>query len=124
VQTANCAISSVINSASDYGRLKITSPVDLGSNPVTFSLSGSYAPKVVGDVFNIIHNTNSGTATLNNVRFSGLPQGGTLPFNSVTLAADYQASGNTTFALAAPGMRIHLWCWHWCWFGGAILLKR
>jgi hypothetical protein len=107
VQTASCTISSVINSASDYGRLTVTSPVDLGSNPVTFSLNGSYAPKP-GEVFNIIHNTNSGTATLSNVAFSGLPQGGTLPFNSVVLTADYQATGNTAFALVALGIRLYL----------------
>ena len=109
VQTANCAIGSVINSASDYGRLNVTSPVNLGSNPVAFSLSGSYSPKP-GEVFSIIHNTNSGTATLSNVGFSGLPQGGTLLFNSAVLTADYQASINTTFALTATGtsMRIYL----------------
>lgn len=100
VVTANCTIGSVINSATDYGRINVTSPVDLGSSPPTFLLSGSYILNP-GEVFNIIQNTNVGTATKSNATFSGLPQGGTVLFNSRAMVADYQAAGNTTFALKA-----------------------
>ena len=106
VEATGCGIASAISSASNYGHLNVTAPLDLGGQGVTFSLSGSYAPKL-GDVFNIIHNTVSGAATLGNATFSGLPQGGTLTFNSVALTANYQADGNTTFALS-NSMRLYL----------------
>ncbi len=98
VQSTTCTISSIISSATDYGRISVTSPVDFGGNPVTFSLSGSYVPNP-GYVFNIIQNTNSGPAIKNNATFTSLPQGGTMPFNSRAMVANYQAAGNTTFAL-------------------------
>jgi hypothetical protein len=96
----NSKITSVINSATDYGRIDVTSPVDLGSGTPTFLLQGSYVPNF-GETYNIIHNTNAGMATKTNAVFPGLPQGGTIPFNSVGMAADYQAAGNTTFSLLA-----------------------
>lgn len=100
VQTPNCTISSVVNSATDYGRVNVTSPIDFGGNPVTFSLSGSYVPNP-RETFNILQNTNAGTATKNNATFAGLPQGGAVNFNTRSMIADYQAAGNTTFALTA-----------------------
>jgi hypothetical protein len=96
----NSSITSVVNSATDYGRITVTSPVDLGSGTTNFSLQGSYVPNP-GNVFNIIKNTNAGTATKNNAAFPGLPQSGSIPFNSMAMTADYQATGNTTFTLTA-----------------------
>jgi hypothetical protein len=62
---------------------------------VTFSLSGSYKP-FPGEVFNIIQNTNSGKAVKDDGIFSGLAQGGKVPFNSVALVADYHKNVTVT----------------------------
>ncbi|MBV6394770.1 MAG: hypothetical protein HFACDABA_00338 [Anaerolineales bacterium] len=97
----NSTVTSVINSATDYGRIHVASPVDLGAGAPTFALQGSYTP-IPGDVFNIIQNTAAGTATKTNAAFSNLAQGGVVTFNTTPLTADYLAGGNTRFALLAP----------------------
>ncbi|MBI5933769.1 MAG: hypothetical protein HY867_08680 [Chloroflexi bacterium] len=94
------SIETVINSATDYGHITVTSPVDLGAGAPTFALQGSYTPSS-GDIFTVIQNTNSGTATTSNAAFSNLPQGGVLPFNTINMMADYLAAGNTAFTLTA-----------------------
>ena len=96
----NSSLVSTINSLSDYGRINVTSPVNLGAGAPTFALQGSYAP-APSDVFTVIANTNGGTATLSNAAFSNLVQGGALPFNGINMVADYKAAGNTAFTLTA-----------------------
>lgn len=107
VQAQGCSIESVINSNTDYGRLSFTSPVQLGSNPVAFSVSGAYH-STIGDLFSILQDTNSAPAILDNVRFSSLPQDGTLALNGRVLKADYQALGNTAFTLTTTGYQFLL----------------
>jgi hypothetical protein len=107
VQTEGCGIRSMINSATDYGKLIVTFPLNFGGHSFSFSLGGTFVP-LPGSYFEILNNTGAGTIILNNAFFTGLGQAGSLVFNGQTLIADYHAAGDKAFSLTNSGRSIFL----------------